>query len=83
MIVTACNEIDFSCSLIVKTGKKKSGRNYIYCEFTFRNGGYTHTKEYVQRELPASKYDACMKLYGSIKNRLIPLNECKKAVEAL
>lgn len=83
MIMKACNEQDFSCALYVGTAKKKSGRNYIYCEFTFRNGGLMNTKEYVKRELPASKYDACVRLYDAITRRIVPLNECKRMIEAL
>ena len=83
MMIKAWNEIDFCCYLKVCTGMKKSGRHYIYCEFTFRNGGLFYPKEYVKRELPASKYDACVKLYNYIARRMIPLDECKAAIEAL
>ena len=83
MIMSTCNEPDFTCALYVGTGERKNGEHYIYCKMTFRNGGLGHEKEYVRRELPASKYDACVRLYKAITNRLLPLNECKAAIEAL
>ena len=77
-MMRTCTEADFSVSLVVCTGKKKSGRNYIYCEFSFYRAG-----ECIRREIPAGKYDDCVKLYEKIAKRNIPLSECKAAIEAL
>lgn len=74
----SCCEKDFNCSINICTGVRKSGKHYIYCRFVFFRDG-----EYINRELPAGKYNDCVKLYNAITARMIRLGDCRSCIEAL